>query len=90
MKYQPFHMHFDLEVKYSTSQKYLADRKKKEVIIVLKSNSTAGYNLLQGCPSSDLLYGLEKGNHKGEMLLLNLLFFRFISHFSSVHVLLGK
>jgi hypothetical protein len=29
MKYQPFHMHFDLEVKYSTSQKYLADTKKK-------------------------------------------------------------
>ncbi len=71
---KPFHMHFDLEVKYSTSQKYWADRKKKELIIVLKSNSTAGYNLLQGCPSSDLLYGLEKGNHEGEMLLLNLLF----------------
>lgn len=53
----------------------LLDWKEKELTIVLKSNSKAGYNLLQRyCPSSDLIYGLEEGNHKGEMLLLNLLF----------------
>jgi len=73
---KPFDMHFELEVKYSVSQMYLLDWKEKELTIALKSNSKAGYNLLQGyCPSSDPIYGLEKGNHKGEMLLLNLLFF---------------
>ncbi len=39
MKYQLFDMHFDLEMKYNTSQRYLVDIKKKELIHVLKSNT---------------------------------------------------
>jgi hypothetical protein len=38
-------MHFDLEMKYSTSQSYLVDKKEKELIHVLKSDAKIGYNL---------------------------------------------
>jgi hypothetical protein len=38
-------MHFDLEVKYNTSQRYLFDRKEKELVCVLKFDTKTGYNL---------------------------------------------
>jgi len=47
IKYQWFNMHFHLEMKYITSQRYLVDRKEKELIHVLKSNTKTEYNFFQ-------------------------------------------
>jgi hypothetical protein len=48
IKYQWFNMHFHLEVKYITSQRYLTNIKEKELIHVLKFNTKNGYNIFQG------------------------------------------
>jgi len=60
IRYQRFNMHFHLEMKYITSQRYLTDRKEKELIHVLKSNTKTRYNFFQGRSSSNPIYWIRE------------------------------
>ncbi len=64
IKYQRFNMHFRLKVKYITSQRYLADRKEKELLHVLKPNTKPDIIFFKGILLLIRSIGLEKGNKK--------------------------
>ncbi len=44
---QPFKMHFESKVKYNHSQKYIIDRKEKQLIKFLKFNMKSKYNVFR-------------------------------------------
>ncbi len=55
-KFKPFHIHFSLHIEYTTTKKYLANRKEKQLIKKIKTNIKLRYNVLRGCPSCDPIY----------------------------------
>lgn len=82
MEYQSFNMHFDLEMKYSTSQSYLVDKKEKELIHVLKSDTKIGYKSFLKDVLLIQSIGLEKGNKKNEHLFFWLMLFFQCTYFT--------
>ena len=58
--YVPFAQHFYMDVVYTTTQKYLADRKKKQLIRINQSKPLRSYNIMRGHPLADPLYWMLK------------------------------
>jgi hypothetical protein len=58
--YKPFDQHFYMDVVYTTTQKYLADRMEKTLIWKYQSESLKSYNIMRGRPSGDPLYWMLK------------------------------
>ena len=58
--YIPFADHFYMDVVFTTTQKRLADRKKKQLIRMYQSEPLRSYNILRGRPTADLLYWMLK------------------------------
>ena len=56
MKYKPFFEHFEMEIKYTTQKKYLADRMEKKLFRQYQSEVGRCYNIMRGRPTSDPLY----------------------------------
>jgi hypothetical protein len=55
-KFNPFHMHFNLHIEYTTMRKYLTNRKEKQLIKKFMGNTKLGYNVLRRHPSCDPIY----------------------------------
>ena len=58
--YVPFEEHFQMDVEYRTTQKYLADRMEKKLIKKYQSEPLKGYNIMRGRPSAGPLYWMLK------------------------------
>jgi len=56
LKFKAFHMHFSLQIEYTTTRKYLANRKEKQFINFLKVNTKLGHNVRKGCLLFDPIY----------------------------------
>ena len=54
--YVPFEQHFNMDVEYRTTLKYLADRMEKKLIKKYQSEPLKCYNTMRGRPSADPLY----------------------------------
>jgi hypothetical protein len=46
-KFKPFYMHFSIHIEYTTTKKYLVDRKEKQLIKKFKTNTKLGYNVFR-------------------------------------------
>ncbi len=68
IKYQRFNMHFHLEMKYITSQKYLTNRKEKELIHFWNLIQKPYIIFFKGVLLLIQSIGLEKGNKKDDLL----------------------
>ena len=58
--YVPFEEHFDMNIEYRTTRKYLADRIEKKLIKKYQSEPLKSYNIMRGRPSADPLYWMLK------------------------------
>jgi len=56
LKFKAFHMHFSLQIEYTTTREYLANRKEKQFINFLKVNTKLGHNVRKGCLLFDPIY----------------------------------
>ena len=54
--YVPFEEHFQMDIVYRTTRKYLADRMEKKLIKNYQSEPLKSYNIIRGRPSADPLY----------------------------------
>jgi hypothetical protein len=55
-KFKPFYMHFSLHIEYATTKKYLVDRKEKQLIKKIETNTKLGYNVPRVHLSCDPIY----------------------------------
>jgi predicted GIY-YIG superfamily endonuclease len=58
--FKPFEEHFHMDVVYTTSRKYLADKMEKKLIWNYQSEPLKSYNIMRGRPSGDPLYWMLK------------------------------
>lgn len=55
-KFEPLYMHFSFHIEYTTTKKCLVDRKEKQLIKQIKTNTKLRYNVLKVHLSCDPIY----------------------------------